>query len=149
MKRWIPVAVVAAALFVINVIGRVAAAVFVDADDTGTQNLLGIVGAGVMTVAAIGVGVWWSMRMPMQSLIPRLGSALLLGTLAAVLLGPLTVGGNPFAGGAGLVLAELAMFAALLLVGAFLGYLGATVAGADYRGRNLKRVERHYGRKGR
>lgn len=146
MKRWMPMAIVAGTLFVVNVAGRVGAEVIVGSKDQSVQNLIGVAGLAAMGIVGIVAGVWWSMRKPMQRIVAELGPALLIGTALSVLVGPLPVGGNPFAGGVGLVLAELLMFFAVSVVAVFLGFLAVTVLGMDYRSRHLKRVEHHYGR---
>jgi hypothetical protein len=146
MKRWIAPAVTAGTIFVVNVIGRVIAEVIVNSDDVSTQTTIGIYGVSGMVAIALAAGVWWSVRHPLQRTVSELGLALLIATFASVLLGPLTVGGNPFGSGVSLVVAEVLMFFACTAVAAFVGFLATTVLGTDHRSRNLKRVEQHYGR---
>lgn len=146
MKRWLAPAIVTMAFFVLNVAGRVVAEVFIASDDADTQNLIGICGVAAMAVLAIVAGIYWSIRVPVLRVLADLGAACLVGALLSVLIGPLLVGGNPFGGGFGFVLAELTMFFGVCLIAVFVGYLAATMFGADHRSKGLKRVEHHYGR---
>ena len=147
MKRWTPVAVVAVLIFVMNLAGRIYTEFYVSEDDISTQNVLGIAAAGGMALVALIAGLVWSMRASMRHLVAYLGGGLLIGTALAVLIGPLCLGGNPFAGGVDLVLAELVMFFGISVVAAFVGYLITTILGIDHRGKQLKRVESYYGRR--
>ncbi len=147
MKRWIPVAIVAGAIFAINLAGRIYTDFFVSDDDVHSQNLLGVIAASGMALVALVAGIVWSIRASMRHLVAYLGSGLLVGTVLAVFVGPLLLGGNPFGGGANLVIAELLMFFGFAVVAAFVGYLVTTALGIDHRGKRLKQMESYYGRR--
>lgn len=146
MKRWIPVAIVSLVMLAANVIGRLVSPEAIDSVTANYQSLVGALATGGMALAAAVAGAWWSVKTPMQRTVADVGLALVLGTFAAVLLGPLCVGLNPFGSGAGLIIAELLFFLGVGVVAAFLGFMVVTTLGVDYRSKNLKRVERHYGR---
>lgn len=146
MKRWAPMAAVVAALFVVNLAGRVVTRLFLDDDDLSGQTMVGVIGAIAMGVVALLAGIRWSATGPVQRTVAQLGSALLVATVLCVLPAPLVVGGNPFGGGVGLVFAELFMFAVITIGAALLGMLITMALGIDHRSRQLKRVEHHYGR---
>lgn len=146
MQRWIPVAIVSLVMLAANVTGRLVSPEAIDSVTANYQSLVGAAATGAMAVAAIVAGAWWSVKTPMQRTVADVGLALVVGTFAAVLLGPLCVGLNPFASGLGLILAELLFFLGIAVVAAFLGFMVVTTLGVDYRSKNLKRVEQHYGR---
>ncbi|HZE40991.1 MAG TPA: hypothetical protein VE172_19505 [Stackebrandtia sp.] len=147
MKRAIPVAAVAAVLFVVNIAGRYLSPTGNDATTYNMQTMVGVVAATVMGLFALGVGLYWSMRVPLQRVVSELGLGLLIGAALAVFVAPLTLAMNPFSADFGLLLAELIIFFGIEVLGAFVGFMIAATFGIDYRSKNLKRVERYYGRK--
>ncbi|ADD45135.1 hypothetical protein [Stackebrandtia nassauensis] len=146
MKRWIPVAIVSALMLAANVIGRLVSPEAVDSVTANYQSLVGALATGAMALTTLVAGAWWSVKTPMQRTVADVGLGVVVGTFAAVFLGPLCVGANPFASGVGLVLAELLFFFGVGVVAAFVGFMIVTTFGVDYRSKNLKRVEQHYGR---
>jgi hypothetical protein len=145
-ERWLPVGLLAAGLFAINVAGRVAAKVWGDGDDDREIRigLIALAGIGlVMLVAA----VRWVRRHPM----PRVWADLLFaagaGCAASVLLGPLIVGEQPFAEGAGLFFRQIWWYAGITLVGGFLGALIVMTLGKDWKSQAWKRYADRVGQK--
>lgn len=146
MKRWIPVAIVSLVMLGANVTGRLVSPEAIDSVTANYQTLVGALATGGMAVAVAVAGAWWSVKTPMQRTVADVGLALVIGAFASVFLGPLCVGLNPFAPGAGPVIAMLMFFLGIAVVAAFLGFMVMATLGVDYRSKNLKRVERHYGR---
>lgn len=132
--RWTPVVLVALVLFVINAIGR--AILWGTGMDAEHQMVL----AGVYSMVAMAVvcgyaGFRWSRRYEMIRVVGEVGCALVLGTLLAVLVGPLLVGLNPVAGGLAIVLRQLGLCFAICVFGAVVGVLLVLALGQDRRSR--------------
>ncbi|MGH8795223.1 MAG: hypothetical protein ACRDXX_21605 [Stackebrandtia sp.] len=147
MKRWIPAAAVGVGLFLFNVATRLVMELTGKGDDTEAQTTVGLYATGAMAVVALIAGAWWAMRKPMDRIVAELGLALLGAALFSTFLAPLVTGGNPVAGGVAGVLTLFLFFLGGSVVAGFVGYLLITVVGVDYRSKNLKAVERHYGRR--
>lgn len=149
MKRWIPSMVVGGGLFLFNVATRLVLELTGIADDVDAQTTVGLYSTGVMGVIALAAGAWWSIRKPLDRCVAELGAALLAASVLSTFVAPLLTGGNPFVGGVGEALILFLFFAGGTTVAAFVGYLAVTIVGVDYRSKNLKLVERRYGRKSR
>ena len=143
-ERWLPVGVLAVVMFAINVVGRVVAKVWGDGDDDREIRV------GLIALAAIGVVVFvaamrWVRRYPM----PRADLLFAAGAAcaASVLIGPLLVGEQPFAEGAGLFFRQIWWYAGITLVGGFLGALVVMTMGKDWKSQAWKRYADRVGAK--
>lgn len=145
-ERWLPVGVLAVVMFAINVVGRVVAKVWGDGDDDRETRV------GLIALAAIGVVVFvaairWVRRHPM----PRVWADLLFAAGAAcaasVFVGPLLVGEQPFAEGAGLFFRQIWWYAGITLVAGFLGALVVMTMGKDWKSQAWKRYADRVGAK--
>ncbi|WP_412540467.1 hypothetical protein R8Z50_32410 [Longispora sp. K20-0274] len=139
-QRWMPVGVLAAALFVINAVARLIvwkADIAKDAE----QTKVGMITFGAIAVLCVGAAAWWAIRYPLDRVAADLlvagGSAALL----SVVLGPLFNGKPVFDGGIGIVLGQLVLYLALAGLGAGLGILGVIAVGRDWKTRAWKRHE--------
>src|SRR6185312_15811312 len=107
---------------------------------------------GLIALAAIGVVVFvaairWVRCHPM----PRVWSDLLwaagIACAASVLLGPLLVGEQPFAEGAGLFFRQIWWYAGITLAAGFLGGLIVMTMGQDWKSQAWKRYADRVGAK--
>ncbi|HEY1175590.1 MAG TPA: hypothetical protein VGF17_05490 [Phytomonospora sp.] len=143
--RWIPSAVFAAALVVVYV----GAAFLMNNNDSSSEDGdtdLGLAMVGVIGVLAIAAGVWWGRRGSVQTMIAEAGLAVVVAGILSVVLGPFAAGRGPFENGLGDFLVALLTFWAVTVAGVFIGLMGLTLFGADYRSRQLKNTEKYYSR---
>ncbi len=134
--------VVALALFVINVIGRVIV-LLAGWSDPNKMVLTSLYSMLAMALVAGYAGYRWARRYDMSRVVGEVGSALVFGALLATLIGPLLVGLNPFSGGLGIVLRQLGMCFAICAVGGFVGMLLVLALGQDRKSRAWRyQVER-------
>jgi len=145
-QRWLPVGVLALAIFVINVVAR-----FVSwrlkVDNPDAQSRLGAIGVIVVGLVLVGASTWWSVRFPFGRVVADLGLAVIVGTLLALVIGPFAGGSRPFAEGLESFVGEMLLFFGVGAVAGLLGFVLVTAIGRDWRGRSLKRYERRYARK--
>lgn len=141
--RWTPVLIVAAALFVINVLGRVVLWATGVTDDT-TMTVAGLYSMLAMVLVTGYAGFRWTRRYDMVRVVGEVGAAILLGTLLAVLVAPLTVGLSPVAGGLGIVLRQLGLCFAICVLGGVIGLLIVLALGQDRKSRAWKYQEQRY-----
>lgn len=145
-ERWLPVGLLAAGLFVINVVGRVAAKVWGDGDDD-REIRVGLIALAVIGVVVFVAAIRWVRRYPM----PRVWADLLFAAGAAcllsVLVGPLLVGEQPFAEGAGLFFRQIWFYAGMTIAAGFLGALIVMTMGKDWKSQAWKRYADRVGQK--
>ena len=137
-ERWLPVGVLALVLFAVNVAGRVVAKVWADGNDD-KEIRVGLVALAVIGVVVLGVTIWWVQRRPMPRVWADLAFAVGFGCLASVLIGPLLVGDQPFAEGAGLFFRQIWWYLGISLAAAGLGMLIVMTLGKDWKSQAWKR----------
>ncbi|MEV4463202.1 hypothetical protein AB0J51_06225 [Micromonospora echinofusca] len=138
-ERWRGTAVLAVALFAVNVVARLVTRFGFDGDDTAAADRVSlgmfvVIGLVLATVAFV-----WGRRQPVAAWGADLAAAVGVALLLTVLVGPLLVGDNPFGGGAGTFFAQIWLYLAAAGVGVLLGYLLLTALGLDHRSQSLKR----------
>jgi hypothetical protein len=136
--RWLPVGLVAGALFLINAIARFIVWRVAPKSDT-TQITVGQIVFGLLGVVMIGAAVRWGRRYPMPRVWGDLAVIILASCLLSVLIGPFAGGSHPFKEGSSLFFAEVWRYVAYAAGGAALGVLVLMALGLDYRSRALKR----------
>ncbi|MCL7460030.1 hypothetical protein AB0I85_00960 [Micromonospora echinofusca] len=137
-ERWRGTAVLAVALFAVNVVARLVTRFGFDGDDTAADRVsLGMFMVIGLVLAA--VAFVWGRRRPVAAWGADLAAAVGVALLLTVLVGPLLVGDNPFGGGAGTFFAQIWLYLAAAGVGVLLGYLLLTALGLDHRSQSLKR----------
>ncbi len=139
--RWLPVGILAAVLFGINVVIRVIVWQFTPKNDT-KQIAIGFVGLGLVALVMAIAGYRWGRRYPMSRVGPDLSVAVAVGCALTVLVGPFAGGKMPFEEGAGLFFGEIWHYLAFAGGGAILGLLVLMALGKDYRAEALKRYTR-------
>jgi hypothetical protein len=137
-ERWLPVGLLAGALFGINVVARLVTR-FTAKDDVARQDVITLV-----TLAAIGLTIGavafaWSRRRPLHRLLADLGAAAGVALLLSIFVGPFISGTTPFAAGAGAFFGQIWQYGAAVIIGTALGFSVATALGLDYKSRSLKR----------
>ncbi|BCJ28221.1 hypothetical protein AB0I55_26365 [Actinocatenispora sera] len=138
--RWTPVVLVALALFVINVIGRVV--VYVAGIDGDQQMFMASLYSMIAMVLVAGyAGFRWTRRYEMVRVVGEVGLAIILGSLLTTMVSPLFVGLNPFSGGASIYLRMLGVCFVLCAIGALVGSLIVLAVGQDRTGRAWKYQE--------
>jgi hypothetical protein len=141
--RWLPVALVALAMFAINAAARLISWKGGFAKDT-EQMRIGYIAVAAVTVLVIGASAWWAVRHPLGRLVADLGGAALAAGLLAVLVGPFFGGSKPFAEGLAFFVGQILLFLGLAIVGMALGYAAVVAFGKDWKSRSLKRYEQNY-----
>ena len=136
-QRWFRIAVLAVALFAINVVARLAIRIGSDGDD-GAQGLASIVMFAVIAVVLGSLTFVRSQREKPSQWLPGLGLGALGGMILTVLAGPFVSGRGPFANGAGDFFAQIWLYAACAIVGSLVAYWIAVMLGLDYRSKALK-----------
>ncbi|MEU7930469.1 hypothetical protein [Micromonospora echinofusca] len=137
-ERWRGTAVLAVALFAVNVVARLVTRFGFDGDDTAADRVsLGMFMVIGLVLAA--VAFVWGRRRPVAAWGADLAAAVGVALLLTVLVGPLLIGDNPFGGGAGTFFAQIWLYLAAAGVGVLLGYLLLTALGLDHRSQSLKR----------
>ncbi|MEV6597249.1 hypothetical protein AB0M36_10345 [Actinoplanes sp. NPDC051346] len=136
-QRGKSIAVLAAALFAINVVARLVTRLSFSGDATaenrislGMFTVIGLVLAAVTFVRA--------QRVPPGTWLPDLAAAAIGGMLLTILVGPFVSGAYPFSGGAGNFFSQVWLYGGFAIVGTLLGYWIATMLGRDYRSKSLK-----------
>jgi hypothetical protein len=136
-QRWFPIAALAAALFVINLVTRLVIRFAFDSEDAAQSR------ATIIMFALIGLvlAVWTffaAQRQRPSGWLPEAAVAAVVAMLLTVLVGPYVSGGQPFDDGAGTFFAQIWLYAGFAIVGTLLGYWLAVLLGRDYRSRALK-----------
>ncbi|GID96499.1 hypothetical protein ACFQFC_27810 [Amorphoplanes digitatis] len=136
-QRWVPVAVLAAGLFAINVIARLVIRIGFADNETAESRVSLIMFAAIGVVLAI-VTFVRAQRVPAGTWLPEIGAAALGGMLLTILVGPFISGDTPFAAGAGNFFSQVWLYSGFAILGTLLGYWIATMLGRDYRSRSLQ-----------
>jgi hypothetical protein len=145
-KHWLPVGLLALAIFAINALARLVTRLGKFAD-AGEQEKIGLIAAVAVAVVLIGAGAWWAARSPFVDLVGEMGAAIVIGSLLSLLIGPFIGGSTPFAEGPGLFVGQFLLLAGLAAVGAFLGFMGMVAFGKDWKSKGLARYEKSYSRR--
>ncbi|MGN9766149.1 hypothetical protein ACTMS2_13405 [Micromonospora sp. SD12] len=138
-ERWRGTAVLAVALFAVNVVARLVTRFGFDGDDTAAADRVSLGMFVVIGLVLAAVAFVWGRRQPVAAWGADLAAAVGVALLLTVLVGPLLVGDNPFGGGAGTFFAQIWLYLAAAGVGVLLGYLLLTALGLDHRSQSLKR----------
>ncbi len=139
-ERWLPVAGLALALFVVNAVARLV--VWQTASDEWQDQIrIGLLSAGVTAVLCLVAGIWWGYRMPVPRLVVEIGAAILAACLLVVLIGPFAGGSRPFAEGASLFFRQIFYYIGISAFGTLIGVLLVTTFGQDWRSRAYRRHE--------
>ncbi|MFI5932944.1 hypothetical protein [Actinoplanes sp. NPDC051494] len=136
-QRWVSIAVLAAALFAINVVARLVIR-FAFTDDSDAESRVSIGMFAVIGIVLATLAFRRCQRVPLATWLPDLAAAAGLGMLLTILIGPFASGDYPFSGGAGNFFSQIWLYAGFSIVGTLLGYWIATTLGRDYRSRSLK-----------
>ncbi|MEV4712960.1 hypothetical protein [Micromonospora sp. NPDC049374] len=137
-QRWRAVGVLAIALFAVNVVARLVIRFGFDGNDSVADR----VSLGMFVVIGLilaGVAFVWGERRPLARWAGEVATAIGIAVGLTVLIGPLLVGDNPFAGGGGTFFAQIGLYLVATTVGTMLGYLLLVTLGRDYRSRSLQR----------
>jgi hypothetical protein len=136
--RWLPVGLVAGALFVVNAIARLVVRLAAPKSDT-KQIAIGLVLFGVVGLVMVGAAFWWGRRYPTPRVVADLAVVILVSCLLSVLIGPFAGGSLPFQEGVGLFFGEVWRYLGYTAIGVVLGLLILMALGMDYRSQALKR----------
>jgi len=136
-QRWVKIAVLAAALFAINVVARLVTRISFPDNDTA-ENRASIVMFTVIGLVLASVAFVRSQRVPPGEWLPDIAAAAAGGMLLTVLVGPLVSGDYPFSSGAGNFFSQIWLYSGFAIVGTLIGYWIATMLGRDYRSRSLR-----------
>jgi hypothetical protein len=140
-QRWMPIALLAAGLFAINVIARLIIRIGF-ADDDSAQNTVTIIMFAVIGIVLAVVTFFRCQRVPPGSWLPELAAAAIGGMLLTILVGPFISGDTPFSSGAGNFFSQIWLYSGFSIAGTLLGYWVATMLGRDYRSRSLQAFAR-------
>lgn len=137
-ERWLPVGLLAAGLFLINVVARLVERLGFngDLDAADRITLIMLVAVGLV---ALGVAAVWSKVRPVGEWSADLSAAALGGLLLAIFVGPFISGTTPFADGAGEFFKQVWQWAGFVIGGAAIGFMIVTALGLDHRSQSLKR----------
>lgn len=137
-ERWLPVGVLAAVLFAVNVVARLLTRLGYDGDPEAADRI----SLGMFAVIGLILAVIAFVRGRRQP-VARWGSdvavAVLVAMVLTVFVGPFVSGSYPFADGVGSFFAQIWLYAAFAGGGALLGFLVLTALGWDHRSESLRR----------
>ena len=136
--RWLPVGLVAGALFAANAIARLVVWRAAPKSDS-TQITIGLVLFGVVGLVMAAAAFRWGRRYPMPRVLADLAVVILASCLLSVLVGPFAGGSAPFREGVGLFFGEIWRYLGYTAAGVVLGLLVLMALGLDYRSQALKR----------
>ena len=136
-QRWVKIAVLAAALFAINVVARLVTRLGFPDSDTA-ENRASIAMFTVIGLVLASVAFVRSQRVPPGEWLPDLAAAAVGGMLLTVLVGPFFSGDYPFSAGAGNFFSQIWLYGGFAIVGTLIGYWIATMLGRDYRSKSLR-----------
>jgi uncharacterized protein YacL len=137
-RRWIPVGVLAGALFILNILARLVVRLAAG-KDADKQAWIGAIAFVVVGVVMAGAAYWWARTHPMPRVVVDLLVAAVVGCLLGALIGPFVSSGHAFAGGFGAFLQRLFLYLAVAGGGALFGVLMVTALGQDYKSQAWKR----------
>lgn len=136
--RWLPVGVLAGALFAVNVVARLIARFGFDGDieaqDRLSLGMFAVIGVILAVMAFI-----WGRRSSTADWGPRLAVAVLVAMALTIFVGPFISGTHPFADGAGEFFAQIWLYGGFAGGGVLVGFLVLTALGLDYRSQQLQR----------
>jgi hypothetical protein len=140
-QRWVSVALLAAGLFVINVIARLVVRFAFDGTDAAETN------ASVVMFALVGLALAVATFVRAQRVAPsewstEMAAAALGAMLLTILVGPFVSGSGPFEAGAGSFFLQIWLYGGFAIAGVLLGFWVATALGRDYRSRSLSAYTR-------
>lgn len=136
--RWLRVGVLAAVLFLINVIARLVIR-FGFSDDVETSDrfslgMFALIGLILATIAFVS-----GRRQPVSRWGADVAVAVLSAMALTVIVGPFVSGSYPFANGAGEFFSQIWLYAGFAGAGTLVGFLVLTALGLDHRSQSLKR----------
>ncbi|CCH21206.1 hypothetical protein [Micromonospora lupini] len=137
-RRWRTIGVLAGGLFAVNVVARLIIRFGFDGDDAAADRV-SLVMFVVIGLALAVVAFRWARRRPLAEWAGDIAVVVVAALALTVLVGPLVVGHNPFAGGAGTFFAQIWLYLLATGLGTMIGYLVATALGLDHRSQQLKR----------
>ncbi|MEU2610461.1 hypothetical protein ABZ570_02545 [Micromonospora sp. NPDC007271] len=137
-ERWRAVGVLAAALFVVNVVARLVIKFGFPDDDTANGRVSLAMFLAIGLILAV-LAFRWGTNRPGGRLAADLAAAVGVALALTLFIGPLLVGKSPFADGAGTFFAQIWLYLAATAAGVLVGYLTLTALGRDYRSQQLKR----------
>jgi hypothetical protein len=137
-KRWLPVGVLAGALFAANVIARWVVKLFAKGNDAGTTRI-GVLAMVTIAVVMAVAAFRWARLHPMPRAVADLAVGALAGCVLTVLLAPLLVGVTPFHDGVDFFINQIWYFLGLAIGGALFGLLIVMAVGQDYKSQAWKR----------
>lgn len=137
-ERWRPVALLTGTLFLVNVLGRVAVKLWAE-DNDDRQIKIGLVAFVVVSLISFAVALRWVPRHPMAEMWGDFVVSFTIACALCVLVGPLTVGDNPFDEGAGIFFRQIWWFYGFALGGAGFGALVIMTMGRDWKSQAWKR----------
>ena len=136
--RWLPVGVLAGALFAINVVARLVTRFGFDNDteisDRVSLGMFAVIGITLAVLAFL-----WGRSRPVAEWGARMAAAVLVAMALTIFVGPFINGKEPFANGAGDFFAQIWVYAGFALGGALVGFLVLAALGLDHRSQSLKR----------
>lgn len=136
--RWLPIGILALALFAVNVATRLVVRLGYAGSATAENRASLLMFAVIALTLAVLTAVR-SRREPVGSWLPDLAAAAGIALLLTVLVGPFISGGTPFGSGAGDFFNQIWLYAGFAGGGMLIGYLVVTALGLDYRSQGLKR----------
>jgi hypothetical protein len=137
-ERWLPVGILAGALFVTNVIARIVVRLMA-AKSATDQTRIGLVAVTAVAVVMIGAAYWWARRYPMSRVLGDLAVAIVVACGLSVLIGPYVAGSAPFKEGGAFFVGTVWRYLAIAAGGALLGLLFVMAAGQDWKSQGWKR----------
>ncbi|MFE9688334.1 hypothetical protein [Micromonospora sp. NPDC005806] len=137
-ERWRAIGVLAAALFVVNVVARLVIKFGFPNDDAAADRVSWLMFLAIGLILAV-VAFRWGRDRPVGRWLADLAGGVAVALALTVFVGPLLVGENPFGGGAGLFFAQIWLYLAATAAGVLVGFLTLTALGRDYRSQQLKR----------
>lgn len=136
-QRWLRIGILAAALFAVNLVGRLVIRLG-SIEDVQTQQQV-----TVLTFAAIGLvmavmAVLWARSRPAGPVVADLSAAMVAGGLLILLVGPFVSGTTPAAVGAGDSFNAAWQYVGFAAGGGLVGLLALIALGRDYTSRSLQ-----------
>ncbi|MEU5782874.1 hypothetical protein [Micromonospora lupini] len=137
-KRWGTIGVLAGGLFAVNVVARLIIRFGFDGDDAAADRVSLVMFVVIGLTLAV-VAFRWARLRPLAEWAGDIAVVVVAALALTVLVGPLVVGHNPFADGAGTFFAQIWLYLLATGLGTMIGYLVATALGLDHRSQQLKR----------